>query len=211
MAYDAVAASVELIGSRSVQPVSRLSRRRRFTAMSVDVGGDVAVTTFARRGVGRIWYDQQVLAFRGGRWVWLGGGSSSSSGRDDLLDNRPTVLPSYLRSLAMMREGVDPPAMVILGGGGVQDDDFGPHGRWISYADVRVTAAVETIAVGGRVLDVPWHGRLAVVWTGPAPAVTAVDSSGRALANAVPDGGTDQAGSRRVVAEAQSWPLVELN
>jgi hypothetical protein len=48
-------------------------------------------------------------------------------------------------------------------GGGVQDDDAGLPGRWVSYADVRVAAQVDTVNVAGRVVPVPRHGRLAVV------------------------------------------------
>lgn len=67
--YDVLAESVELIESRRLPPVPRLSRRRRFAAMSVDVDGDVAVTTFARRRVNCIWQDTHVLALRDGdRW-----------------------------------------------------------------------------------------------------------------------------------------------
>lgn len=68
MAYDVLAESVALIESRQLVRVQRLSRRRRFAAMSVDVDTEtgLAVTAFARRGVGCIWRDSHVLALRQG-------------------------------------------------------------------------------------------------------------------------------------------------
>jgi hypothetical protein len=76
VAYDVLAESVALIDAGGVEPVLRLTRRRRFGAMAVDVAGDVAVTMFARRGVGCIWKEIHVLALRDGEWKWLGGGGS---------------------------------------------------------------------------------------------------------------------------------------
>lgn len=77
MAYDVLAESVALIESRRLEPVRRLTRRRRFAAMAVDVAGDVAGTMFARRGVGCIWQETHVLALRDGQWTWLGGAGAT--------------------------------------------------------------------------------------------------------------------------------------
>jgi hypothetical protein len=184
MAYDALAESVELIESRLLKPVARLSRRRRFAAMSVDVTGDVAVTTFARRGVGCIWHDTHVFALKeGSRWMWLGG--HSSNGQDDLLDDRPSALPAYLSDNAA-RLGVDEPGPIVVdgGAGGVRDSESGRNpGRWISIAGIRVNDQVELIGVADRILDVPWHGRVTVVWTGRRPPrVVALDRQRQPLA-----------------------------
>ena len=65
--YDASAESLRLIESRQVEPVLRLSRRRRSAPMAVDVADDVAVTMFARRGVGCVWCDTE-YSFHGGEW-----------------------------------------------------------------------------------------------------------------------------------------------
>ncbi len=92
MAYDALAESVALIQSPNLKPVTRLSRRRRFAAMAVDVAGDIALTMFARRGAGCVSEEIHVLALRHGRWYMLGGGGGN--GDDDLLANRPRVLPA---------------------------------------------------------------------------------------------------------------------
>jgi hypothetical protein len=90
MAYDLLQESVALIEAGRAEPVRSLSRRRRFAAMAVDVAGDVAVTMFARRGVGCVQQEIHVLALRDGAWTWLGGGGASSD--DGLLADRPAVL-----------------------------------------------------------------------------------------------------------------------
>jgi hypothetical protein len=61
--------------------------------MTVDVAGDIAVTMFARRGVGCIWTDTHVLALHEGQWTMLGGGGATSD--ESLLADRPEVLPDY--------------------------------------------------------------------------------------------------------------------
>jgi hypothetical protein len=106
--------------------------------MAVDVAGDVAASMFARRGVGRLWKEIYVLALRGGEWTWLGGGASD--GDQDLLADRPAVLPGS-RSPGSAA-GADPRIMSLSGRGGVLDDGgtdpWSPGTRWISYADLRV-------------------------------------------------------------------------
>lgn len=78
------AESFALIESQLLAPVPRLSRRRRFAPMSVYVAGDMAVTTFARRGAGCTWHDRHVFAFReDGQWVFVGGSGNNS--QDHLL------------------------------------------------------------------------------------------------------------------------------
>jgi hypothetical protein len=95
VAYDVLTESLALIESRRVEPVRRLSRRRRFAAMALDVAGDTAVSMFARRGVGCIWQETHVFALRDGQWARLGGGGVTRDA--DLLADRPPVLPDYLR------------------------------------------------------------------------------------------------------------------
>jgi hypothetical protein len=185
VAYDALAESLVLIESRHVEPVGRLSRRRRFAAMAFDVAGDTAASMFARRGVGCIWQETHVLALRDGQWARLGGGGGT--GDADLLADRPAVLPDYLRLARDAVTGADPQVIVVNGIGGVLDHDDDPDGRpdggrWISYADVRVNAQVMSARVFDRWLRVPWHGHVLVVWSGgPPPRVVAHDEGGRAL------------------------------
>lgn len=94
--------------------------------MAVDLAGDVAVTMFARRGVGRIWQEIHVLALRDGEWTWLGGGGSA--GDQDLLADRPTVLPAFLGHGRESMQGADRRVMGVSGGGGVMTA-MGPAGR----------------------------------------------------------------------------------
>lgn len=186
MAYDRLAESVALIEAGRAEPVARLSRRRRFAAMAVDVAGDIAVTMFARRGVGRIWQETHVLALRDGQWTWLGSGGSD--GDQDLLAERPEVLPWFLGLRRASGLGADPRVMAIGGSGGVLDDGDGADrshqsGRWISYAALRVTARVMSVQVDERLLAVPWHGHVVMVWSEqPPPRVVALDAVGTPLA-----------------------------
>jgi hypothetical protein len=181
VAYDPLAESVALIEAGHAEPVPRLSRRRRFAAMAVDVAGDVAACMFARRGVGCIWKEIHVLALRDGEWTRLGGGGSD--GDHDLLADRPAVLPSLPRLES--EAGVDPRVVAVSSSGGVSDDASRTGGRpqrkrRISYAELRVTAQVASVHVAERVLAVPWHGRVVVVWSGrQPPRVVALDKDGR--------------------------------
>jgi hypothetical protein len=112
VAYDALAESIALIEARSVEPTYRLTRRRRFAAMAVDVAGDVAVTMFARRGVGCTWEEIHVLALRDGECTWLGGGGSTSDSDEELLADRPTVLRRFGGEAVT---GSGPKAIVVNG------------------------------------------------------------------------------------------------
>ena len=148
--------------------------------MAVDVDGDVAVCMFARRGVGRIVKEIHVLALRDGEWTTLGGGGSD--GAQDLLADRPAALSRFL---GLGVPGVDPRVMASTGSGGVSDggDGTGPSPpRWINYAELRVNADVTSVRVAGRLLVVPWHGRVVVVWLGLPPLVVALDEGGKSLA-----------------------------
>lgn len=185
MAYDALTESVELIESRFLTPVRRLSRRRRFAAMSVYVDGDVAVTAFARRGVGCIRYEIHVLALRKGQWSLLGGGGSTN---DDgtLLDDRPARRPTNPEPGHTELRTVTSGVMIAVDGlGGVHDDGgragrWPWSGRWISYATVLASAEVQAVTIADRRLDVPWHGRVVVGWAGREPRqVAALDGRDR--------------------------------
>jgi hypothetical protein len=184
VAYDVLAESVALIEAGRAEPVPRLSRRRRFAAMAVDVAGDVAASMFARRGVGRVWKEIHVLAQRDGEWTWLGGGGSD--GDQHLLADRPAVLPSSLGLGSEAR--ADPRVMAVSGSGGVSDDGgwtgrWPQSKRWISYAELRVNAQVTSVQAAERLLVVPWHGHVLVVWSGrQPPRVVALDEGGKSRA-----------------------------
>lgn len=154
--------------------------------MAVDLAGGVAVTMFACRGVGRVWQEIHVLALRDGEWTWLGGGGSA--GDQDLLADRPTVLPAFLGHGCESMQGADRRVMGVSGGGGVLDDGDGTGrppqgGRWISHATLRVTAQVTSVQVAERVRVVPWHGHVVVVWSErQPPRAVALDEGGTSRA-----------------------------
>ena len=190
MAYDAYAESVRLIELRQVEPVLRLSRRRRFAPMGVDVVGDVAVTMFARRGGSCSWSDTHVLSNRDGEWLMLGGGSRPEG--DDLLADRPAQLPSYPAPSPVALTAIDPRLMTLEGGGGVRDSqgavDWLPWStRWISYVVLRVSAQVASLETDGRTLVVPWHGRVVIASIKRNPSlVTVHHDRGRVLGEVRP-------------------------
>ena len=166
MAYDAFAESVRLIESGHAQPVFRLSRRRRFAPMAVDVAGDKAVTLFARRGVGCVLSEAWVLAKRGTSWNMLGGGGGTAE--DDFLAPRPARLTQYEGLPRVAATGIDPGLIVVAGSGGVHDGQGGPDrwpwsGRWIRYVELRASSEVETVTIDDRTVFVPWHGRVVLV------------------------------------------------
>jgi hypothetical protein len=153
--------------------------------MAVDVDGDVAASMFARRGVCCIWQETHVLAHRDGQWARLGGGGASSE--EDLLADRPAVLPDYLRLGRKAVTGAGAQVIAVSGSGGVFDDGDETRrrpgsGRWISYADVRDSAQVTSVRVAERRLRVPWRGHVLLVWSEREPPwVVAPDDAGRAV------------------------------
>src|SRR3954470_3393596 len=87
MSYDALAESLRLLDGNPPSQVARLSRRVRFVPLAVDRDGDVAATTFLRRGVsGVALLDTHVLERTADRWRLLGGGGGPG---DHALQPRP--------------------------------------------------------------------------------------------------------------------------
>ena len=158
--------------------------------MGVDVVGDVAVTMFARRGVGCSWSDTHALSKRDGEWRVLGGGSGTAG--KDLLADRPALLSSYLADVPDALTGIDPRLVTLEGGGGVRDSrgavDWLPGStRWISYVVLRVSAQVASLETDGRTLVVPWHGRVVIASITARPLSDMVrDARGRVLGEVRP-------------------------
>ncbi|WP_052090929.1 MULTISPECIES: hypothetical protein [Modestobacter] len=180
MTYDRLAESVALIQHGLRSDPARLSRRRRFAALAVDVDGDVACTAFVRRGVSCPEGDTHLLERRGDTWRLLGGGGGSWD--DDGFADRPGAVE--LGGL-----------VVVRGGGSVlrNADRRMPWGaRYVHDVQLRVSAEVHAVVVGGsRTLTVPRHGHLVVVWAGGRPPALAVhDRVGRLLAPVPPLDGT---------------------
>ncbi|MCZ2803888.1 hypothetical protein O2W18_02090 [Modestobacter sp. VKM Ac-2983] len=170
MAYDPLAESIALIEQGVPEAPPRLSRRRRFVPLAVDVEGDVACTLFARRSVGHVAAETWALARRGQEWAVLGGGGSSLDEED--LTDRPgaAALGGHL----------------IRTGGGSTLRNAGRSMPWgarhVSQAVLRASSAVDRVVVSGREIPVPRHGHLVVVWGGKQPPTAeALTSDGRQL------------------------------
>ena len=170
VAYDALVESTALIEHGLREDPLRLSRRRRFAALAVDVDDDVACTLFVVRGPGHFRFEDHVLVRRDGRWRVLGGGGSGSD-TDGLADRPPAA--------ALGRWAT------AHGAGSVTLDErrWLPWGaRYVRYATLRASAEVHAVGIGPRVLAVPRHGHLVVVWSTPRPPVAELrDAAGRAL------------------------------
>ncbi|WP_203711179.1 hypothetical protein, partial [Asanoa siamensis] len=173
MAYDVRAESRRLIEHGLPPGPVRLSRRHRFAPVAVDVADDVAATWFVRRGVGCYWDEFHLFARDDDGWRLLGGGGGSSSG----------MFSSA--AFAAAREELASDWIQVDGGSSVRRDSstLTPwRDRWIHSASLLVGRAVTTVAVAGRVLRVPPHGHLVVVWGDRRPpSVSARDATGREL------------------------------
>lgn len=169
MAYDAFTESVRLIEHGRQDDPSRLSRRRRFAALAVDVDGDVAAALFVRRGAGVFWQEVHVLARERAGWRLLGGGGGADE--DDGLGDRPPAAAL--------------PAPIVTDGAGsvLRESGLLPwDSRYVHDAVLRAAREVHTVLVAGRALAVPRHGWLVVMWQSRRPPVaTALGINGREL------------------------------
>ena len=172
MAYDPVAESIALIERGLPEAPPRLSRRRRWAALAVDVDGDIAGTLFTVRGPGHVRHERHLLARVRGAWTVLGGGSGGGDVDGGLAD-RPSTAE------------LGAPAVVVGRGSVVRGSDRRvPRGAgYVSDAELLVSSDVHSVVVAGsRVLTVPRHGRLVVVWSGrQPPAVVARDAAAHPL------------------------------
>ncbi len=179
MAYDRLAESRKLIADGVPEVTFRLSRRRRFLPLAVDVDGDVAATLFVRRGVsGSPTLEAHTLERRDGTWVPLGGGAGE--GQYELFDPRDSI------------EGL----VRHLGGGWTLRGRPSPlpwRQKGISHAEMRLAPEVAALRVGDRRIEVAAHGVAIVVWparspeaTGAAPTIFALDDRGEPLGSVEP-------------------------
>lgn len=168
--YDRLAESLRLIEHGVPDEPVRLSRRRRFQPIAVDVDGDVAVTEFLCRVHGGAQWDSHVLARDGGGWRVLAGGSGCCFDYDELLQ---TPSCDTWRGHANSS-----------GGGGSYWGGGRPGQQWIGHASVAVCEHVSAVVVGRpeRPVTIPWHRRVAVVWPGhQAPPIALFDRMGVGL------------------------------
>ena len=170
VAYDPLAESLALLAHGVREDPRRLSRRRRFAALAVDVDGDVAGTLFVVRGPGHVRFETHALAREAGTWRVLGGGSGGRE-TDGLADRPPAA-------------ELGGPVAVAGGGSVALGSGWAPwSGRYVRYALLQAGAEVHTVDVGSRMLTVPRHGHLLVVWSTPRPPrAVARDADGRELA-----------------------------
>lgn len=147
VAYDRLAESIRLICGGPVAGAERLTRRRRFLPVAVDVDDDIAVTVFLRRAHGGAEWETHVLTRGASGWSLLGGGGSGIEGLDVLM-HCPPLEPDHV--------------LQEHGSGGVAD---GP--TWIQYAQLCASSTVDRVMVDRRrEMRPPPHRRLAIVWRG---------------------------------------------
>ena len=165
MGYDRLAESVALIARGVPDAPARLSRRRRFLPLAVDVAGDAAVTVFLRRGAGSDELEGHVLTRADGTWRLHGGGGGSDDFADLVRSKTVDEIGGYAR---------------VTAGGGVLVSER-PR-RWIAWSWLDVVPDVAVVAVGDRTITVPWHHHVAVVRDGERPVpVILLDAAGKPL------------------------------
>ena len=160
MTYDRLAESVRLIEVGLPAAPARLSRRRRFLPLGVDVAGDVAAAAFLRRGAGADELEINLLTRQRGSWQLHGGGGGSDS----------------------LAEIVRPRTVAELGGYGRVEAGSGVAvGRtWIDAAWLGCVPEVTAVEADGRVLPVPWNHHVVVLCHG-AGSVALLDADGGVL------------------------------
>ncbi|MEV5572890.1 hypothetical protein AB0L06_22825 [Spirillospora sp. NPDC052269] len=139
--------------------------------LSHDVDGDIAVVSVLRHGGGVLRADEVMIEgltfqFRGGEWMELGGGSGSAPDRP--LDRRTEdELGGALRVYASGRTVRNADRLLPWGA------------KWVNQARLRAADGVASIRIGSRLLGVPEHGHVAIVWgSRRAPVLEALDAEG---------------------------------
>ena len=179
VAHDLVAEGRRVLTGGVPEPPARLSRRHRLAALAADVDGDVGAVLFARRGTsGQPWFEVVVFE-RGTGGHWESTGASGGQAEDDILDDRP---PSAALGAPLRWEG-----------GGACRGRMAPRRRLgvprlrgrrvLNHTLVRAAAETGQVRVRGahgeRILPVPRHGQLVVVWRGrAAPSLTPWSADG---------------------------------
>ncbi|MFC4052293.1 hypothetical protein ACFOY4_21630 [Actinomadura syzygii] len=145
---------------------------RGFLPLGLDMDGDVAVVTLLHNlgdpasGPGAF-IEGFTFHRRDGEWMELGGGGGSAP--DDALARRSSgEMGRHLLKYGSGRTVRNAGRLLPWGA------------KWVNEARLRASAEVARIRVGTRLMDVPEHGHVAVVWgsrQGPVVEALAADGS----------------------------------
>lgn len=151
-----------------VPPPAAFAEGRDFLPLGLDMDGDVAVVTFLHQwGEASGYIEGWTFHRRDGEWRELGGGGGSAPDE-----------PLTRRSLGEMGRH-----LLKYGSGRTvrNSNRLLPWGaKFVNEARLRASAEVARVRVGKRILDVPAHGHVVVVWgarQGPAVEALAADGS----------------------------------
>ncbi|WP_157407508.1 hypothetical protein [Actinomadura atramentaria] len=146
---------------------------RSFLPLAVDVNGDVAVVavlTLEDTGtLGEGFIDGWTFHRRNGEWLALGGGGGAAPA-EPLARRTAAELGRHLRRYGTGRTVRNADRLLPWGA------------KYVNQVRLRVAAEVAQIRVGPRLLPVPAHGHVAVVWSARrAPLIEALDPAGTVL------------------------------
>jgi hypothetical protein len=178
VAYDVLVESQRLIANGLPDQPVRLSRRRRFAPVAVDVDGRIAAVRFVRRGAGCVHDETHLLTSDGQGWTYWGGGGADYFepwSTDDFEHARALLPVGLVQAESGPSVWLDSDGWLPLGG------------RWLHATHLLVGRNVVSVLVDERRrLVVPPHGRLVVVWASRRPPrVSAQDAMQRELASLV--------------------------
>ncbi|POM22708.1 hypothetical protein BTM25_49120 [Actinomadura rubteroloni] len=145
-----------------------------FLPLCLDVDGDVAVVTvltFDETGnvPGESFIDGWTFHRRNGEWMALGGGGGAAPA-EPLARRSAAELGRHLRRYGSGRTVRNADRLLPWGA------------KYVNQVRLRVASEATQIRVGRRVIPVPQHGHVAVVWTARrAPLIEALDPAGTVL------------------------------
>ncbi|WP_242886873.1 hypothetical protein [Actinomadura litoris] len=151
-----------------------LDEDREFLPLGLDKDGDVAAVTFLhQRGDGAsgtgAFIEGWTFHRRDGEWMELGGAGGSAP--DQPLTRRSSgELGRYLHKYGSARTVRNAGRLLPWGA------------KWVNEARLRASAEVAAVRVGKRMLEVPVHGHLVVVWSARrGPVIEALAADGAVL------------------------------
>ncbi|MFB4301954.1 hypothetical protein [Actinomadura sp. NTSP31] len=127
---------------------------RDFLPLGLDMDGDVAVVTFLHQWGGSgvdPFIEGRTFHRRDGEWMGLGGGGGSAP-YDPLVRRSSGEMGRYLYQYGSGRTVRNANRLLPWGA------------KWVNEARLRASAEVARVRVGKRILDVPAHGHIVVVW-----------------------------------------------